>query len=102
VLPLEKIAGKDDATANQMDVLVYALKGLAWIAQRKAQAGETISEEGRFILEALFATITNANFDIKRIKTLTYEALQRKETLLGSYGGGESLPEFVPRKRRRP
>jgi hydroxylamine reductase len=75
-----------------MDVLVYALKGLAYYAREKSNAGEEISGEGHFILRALFATITNANFDTRRIIDLTFEALQRKRELARQYGG-EGDPE---------
>ncbi|MFP4066838.1 MAG: hydroxylamine reductase, partial [Spirochaetaceae bacterium] len=48
------VCGKDDVTANHMDVLVYNLKGLAYLARKKAQAGASIAEEGNFIIRALF------------------------------------------------
>ncbi|MFW6208983.1 MAG: hydroxylamine reductase, partial [Spirochaetota bacterium] len=59
------VCGKDDITANHMDVLVYAVKGIAYMAQKKAEAGKSIRDEGNFILRALFSTITNANFDVE-------------------------------------
>ncbi len=89
------VCGKDDITANHMDVLVYAVKGIAYMAQKKAAAGKSISDEGNFILRALFSTITNANFDVERIKALTYEAIDRKQKLIDQYTGDEELPEYV-------
>src|SRR6056297_1319987 len=89
------VCGKDDNTANHMDVLVYTVKGLAYMAQKKALAGKSIKEEGNFILRALFSTITNANFDAERIKALTYEAIERTQKLIDQYGQGEVLPEYV-------
>ncbi|MFP4012406.1 MAG: hydroxylamine reductase [Spirochaetaceae bacterium] len=86
------VCGKDDVTANHMDVLVYNLKGLAYLARKKAQAGESIAEEGNFIIRALFATITNANFDTDRITELTFEVLERKKALASRYASGEKLP----------
>ena len=38
-------------------------------------------KDGLFVAQALFATITNANFDNDRIIDLIKEALNRKETL---------------------
>ncbi len=89
------VCGKDENTANHMDVLVYTVKGLAYMAQKKEQTGESINDEGNFILRALFSTITNANFDVERIKALTYEAIERKQKLIDRYGQDEELPEYV-------
>ncbi|MFP4232313.1 MAG: hydroxylamine reductase [Spirochaetaceae bacterium] len=86
------VCGKDDVTANHMDVLVYNLKGLAYLARKKAQAGASIAEEGNFIIRALFATITNANFDTDRITELTFEVLERKKALASRHASGEKLP----------
>ncbi|MFW5728865.1 MAG: hydroxylamine reductase [Spirochaetota bacterium] len=86
------VCGKDDVTANHMDVLVYALKGVAFLAREKARSGQSIAEEGHFIMKALFATITNANFDTERITHLTFEALERKRALAATYAVGRRLP----------
>lgn len=86
------VCGKTDTTSNTMDVLIYAVKGLAYLADRKAKAGESIADEGLFIMRALFATITNANFDTERIRQLTFEALERKRVLAARYAVGEKLP----------
>ncbi|MFW6260533.1 MAG: hydroxylamine reductase [Spirochaetota bacterium] len=89
------VCGKEDVTANHMDVLVYNLKGLAWLAARKAAAGESISSEAGFITRGLFATITNANFDTDRITALAFEAIERKQKLMPAYGSGADVPEAV-------
>ncbi len=86
------VCGKEDVTANHMDVMVYNLKGLAYLAQKKAAAGESIADEGNFIMRALFARITNANFDTDRITELTFEAVERKKALAATYATGEKLP----------
>ncbi len=92
---IKGICGKDERTSNHQDVLVFNLKGLAVLAQQKARSGQTITEEGRFIVQALFATITNANFDVDRIVGLTKQAIRRKRSL-GRYGSAlESVPVEV-------
>ncbi|MFW6181328.1 MAG: hydroxylamine reductase [Spirochaetota bacterium] len=78
------VCGKDQETANLQDVLVYALKGLAGLARRRAGSGEGIAAEAELIMRGLFATITNANFDPERIRSLVFEALQRKAELAAS------------------
>ncbi|MDP8220091.1 MAG: hydroxylamine reductase [Candidatus Stygibacter frigidus] len=69
--------GKKKDVANLQDLLIYALKGLvifrsqATLEVRKEYA-ETCNGFDKFIVESLFSTITNANFDrgyfIKAIK----------------------------------
>lgn len=60
--------GKKGDVANLQDLLIYSLKGLAifrsqaTLAVRKKYA-ETCNELDKFIVENLFSTITNANFD---------------------------------------
>ena len=89
------VCGREEVTANHMDVLVYNLKGLAWLAGRKAAAGQTIVSDAAFITRGLFATITNANFDTDRIIALTFEAIERKRALLEAGDPGENLPPEV-------
>jgi hydroxylamine reductase len=79
------VCGKDQETANLQDVLVYALKGLAGLARRRERAGEGITAEAELIMRGLFATITNANFDPERIRSLVFEALGRKAELAASF-----------------
>ena len=73
------VCGKDDRAANLMDGLIYVLQGMALCLE---QTGQNITrEDGVFMARALFATITNANFDEQRIKVLIDEALRRREAI---------------------
>lgn len=64
------ICGKDDKTAVMQDILMFLAKGISsYAVSLKKKNLETI-EYDRFVLEALFTTVTNVNFsasDIKRI-----------------------------------
>lgn len=80
------VCGKTHETANLQDLLVYVLKGLAIYAQKAKEAGKLDSKYGRFTIEALFATITNVNFDNDRIIALIREALTLREELKKEYG----------------
>ncbi|MBW2337085.1 MAG: hydroxylamine reductase [Deltaproteobacteria bacterium] len=75
------VCGKSEDTANLQDLLVYALRGIAVYGEKSKELGITNKENGLFVAQALFATITNANFDNDRIMALIKEALNRKETL---------------------
>ncbi len=75
------VCGKKENTANLQDLLVFALKGLALTAVEAKQQGKLDNSTGLFICQALFATITNANFDDSRITALVKEALSRRDSL---------------------
>lgn len=79
------VCGKDQETANLMDLLVYVLKGISIFAEKGGA-----KEAGPFITSALFATITNANFDKNRIITLIREALQLRKKLKENFGQGKT------------
>jgi hydroxylamine reductase len=57
------VCGKTSEVANLQDLLVYLLKGIAFWGTRGRGMGVIHEETDLFIAQALFATITNANFD---------------------------------------
>ena len=59
--------GKGPETSAYQDLLIYTLKGNALLAQGLQSAGPR-ERASRLATEALFATITNANFDDDRMK----------------------------------
>lgn len=75
------VCGKEESTAQLMDLLVYNLKGISYLAESKIKKGDDISATGKFICDGLFATITNANFDNSRITDLIKEAVALKKKL---------------------
>ena len=62
------VCGKDDETAVLQDLLVHAAKGVAQYAHRARRLGAENREADRYILEALFITVTNVNFDAVAIE----------------------------------
>jgi len=66
------VCGKEGRTANLQDLLVYSLIGLARYLEISKKP--VPRPHGAFIARALFATITNANFDDQRIIALIREA----------------------------
>ncbi|NLJ10682.1 MAG: hydroxylamine reductase [Treponema sp.] len=57
------VCGKDETVSNLQDVLLFALKGLAFVSQAARRAGISNPQVSTALVEGLFATITNANFD---------------------------------------
>ena len=62
------ICGKEPATAALQDLLVYATKGISMYAHRAAQLGARDPSVDRAVLENLFATVTNVDFDPQRLQ----------------------------------
>ncbi len=81
------VCGKKEETANLQDLLIHLLKGISiW-----GEKSETVNKEaGRFITEALFATITNANFDDARFVELIEKAIVIRDSLKAEAGGEEA------------
>ena len=75
------VCGKSEDTANLQDLLIYALRGIAVYGEKSKELGISTREDGLFVAQGLFTTITNANFDNDRIIELIKEALNRKETM---------------------
>ncbi|MCP4369940.1 MAG: hydroxylamine reductase [Deltaproteobacteria bacterium] len=75
------VCGKPEDTANLQDLLIYLLRGIAVYGEKAKEFGIPDKETGLFVAQALFATITNANFDNDRFVALIKEALKRREAL---------------------
>lgn len=84
------VCGKQEPTSNLMDLLIYLLKGVSVFGQKAEEAD--LMAAGHFITKALFATITNANFDDDRIVKLIKEALNIRNDLRSKYGSKVSEP----------
>lgn len=85
------VCGKEASTATLQDLLIFNLKGIAYLSEANMKNGEDISLPAKFIIDSLFATITNANFDNGRFNKLIDEAVAIKKGLLSSASG--PLPE---------
>lgn len=88
------VCGKSEKVANMMDLLMYLTKGVSFYTVRNRELGIENNAAGRFIVESLFMTITNANFDYDRFVTRIREALTLREELKATYlKAGGKLPE---------
>ena len=61
------VCGKNEATANLQDLLVYACQGLSFVTMEARKQGIDTNKESKYISNCLFITITNANFDADSI-----------------------------------
>jgi hydroxylamine reductase len=79
------VCGKDAETSTLQDVLVYGAKGIAQYATRAAALGERSVDVDRFVMKALFTTVTNVNFDSDRIVKLIERAAEIREQAKSLY-----------------
>lgn len=64
------VCGKSHEVATLQDLLLYSLKELSMFTHRTRLLGEKNHDIDIFMLNALFATLTNVNFDPERLKDL--------------------------------
>ena len=69
------VCGKDETTAALQDLLIHAVKGIAIYAHRARQLGAADAEIDAFTIHAIFATLTNVNFDPERLVELIHQAV---------------------------
>ena len=73
------VCGKSPEVAALQDLLVYAAKGIGMYAHRAAQLGTRDRQIDLFVIEALFSTVTNVNFDPERLHTLLLQAAELRD-----------------------
>lgn len=91
--------GKTAETSDLQDVLAYAVKGIAQYDVRARRLGAGDDRAAAFILEAMFTTLTNVNFDSKRFTVMVNEAREHRDRVKASYlaacARAGTLPETV-------
>ena len=89
------VCGKDAEVAALQDLLVHVAKAVAQHAHAARAQGRTDVALDRFIIEALFVTVTNVSFDPARISAKVSEGLRihaRAVALAGPAAPANALP----------
>ena len=73
------VCGKDPETAALQDLLIHAAKGVSRYAARARSLGVKDREIDHFVVESLFTTITNVNFDPARLQALLAKSVEIKD-----------------------
>ncbi|AWV03679.1 hydroxylamine reductase [Burkholderia sp. JP2-270] len=71
--------GKDATTADLQDLLVHAVKGIAQYGAVARALGAPDRDADRFVLYAMFTTLTNVNFHAARFVALLRDAAQTRD-----------------------
>jgi hydroxylamine reductase len=77
--------GKDPEASALQDLLVYAAQGISQYAHRARKLGVIDRDADVFVMEALFTTVTNVNFDAKRLSEMIRKANSVKDSLRKEY-----------------
>jgi len=90
------VCGKTDKVANMQDLLIFVLKGISIYSTKARSLGIETDEVNRFVVESLFMTITNANFDHDRFVTRIQEGLRLRDRIKSEYlNAGGKLPSVL-------
>lgn len=90
------VCGKPPAAADLMDQLVYLVKGIAFWGDQAAELDVPIRAAGRLVTHALFATITNANFDEADLEVLLLKAAAQRDELAAAVQAAHQSQRGAP------
>ncbi|SIN71388.1 hydroxylamine reductase [Acetomicrobium flavidum] len=68
------VCGKSPEVADLQDLLIHVTKGISMYAHRARALGVSDQEIDSFVVEALFTTVTNVNFDEERMEQMIRRA----------------------------
>lgn len=86
---VQGVCGKDAETSGLQDLLNEVTKGLAWYANQAGPCSNTLDV---FVIESLFTTVTNVNFDQERIATIIRKAVELREQAKSCAGDPSGAP----------
>jgi len=89
------VCGKEPDVAALQDVLVYALQGLSQVALEGRKVGVNDHDVNVFVCKALFATLTNVNFDTDRFVNFIGQAVSLREALKAKVKAAGGKADFA-------
>ncbi len=75
------VCGVTEDVIQLQDLMVYTLKGLSLFSVKARQKGIENAEVNHFVMDCLFSTITNVNFDPQYFVAKVQKALQLRDTM---------------------
>lgn len=94
---IQGVCGKPSDVANLQDLLLFVLKGISYYSVKARKAGVNLEATDKAIMDGLFATITNANFDREVFVNRIRKALElREEVKQAAEAAGVVFPVELP------
>ena len=88
------VCGKTPEVSNIQDLLLFVARGVAVYNNELRKQGKASAIADKYIVDAMFISITNANFDFEAIKKKVKEGLKLKSELATSLGAANiQLPD---------
>jgi hydroxylamine reductase len=75
------VCGKTPEVATLQDLLIHATKGISIYAHMAREIGVKDKDTDLFVIEGLFATVTNVDFDPERLRQTLLRAYEIKEKI---------------------
>lgn len=92
---LRGVCGKLPETSARMDLLLYVTRGVAILNDLLRSRGEARRDASHQVIDALFTTITNANFDNDSLDGFIRRAFQMKRELIAKCNAlGIEVPDM--------
>ena len=89
------VCGKSEDTAALQDLLTYAVQGLSLVAEDGRKHGVVDPAVNRFTAEAVFACLTNVDFDPLRFQAWINKAVQLREAMKAKVAAAGSSTAFT-------
>ncbi len=97
------VCGKTEEVAGLEDLLTHAVQGLSIVATAGRKVGVVDSDVDHFTCEAIFACLTNVDFDPARFETWIHKAVELRDALQtkveaagGSINSSAAALNFTP------
>jgi len=88
------VCGKTPEVSNVQDLLLFVVRGIAVYNSELRKKGKASAIADKYIVDGMFISITNANFDFEAIKNKVKEGLMIKKGLADLLGATEmALPD---------
>jgi len=96
------VCGKDAETAALQDALTHVTKGISMYAHRARALGAAERTVDVFVIEALFTTVTNVNFDPERVADLIRRGVEVRDRARRLYEDARAKVTREPEALRGP
>ena len=90
---IKGVCGKSPEVANLQDLLLYVTKGVAWWSHQADVQNIELKAAEKYIIDSMFITITNANFDANKISEQIEKGLGIQDELKALTSSEEEAPE---------